>query len=104
MQTPQREMISFAGLQTGLELSTAAIAEFFLKHNGSYGTGKLASLNRSWQSNSTFRASGMAGIEPMPSESNDWTNYAKGVMEHISDHNSNGFDTKKAWPKLRQQA
>ncbi len=29
---------------------------------------KLASLNRSWQSNKgTFRASGLAGIEPMPS-------------------------------------
>ena len=37
-------------------------------------TGKLASLNRAWQSNKgTFRASGMAGNEPMPSESNDWT-------------------------------
>ena len=33
-------------------------------------SGKLASLNRSWQSNKgTFRASGLAGIEPMPSES-----------------------------------
>ena len=32
--------------------------------------GKLASLNRSWQSNKgTYRASGLAGIEPMPSES-----------------------------------
>ncbi len=32
--------------------------------------GKLASLNRSWQSNKgTFSASGMAGIEPMPSHS-----------------------------------
>jgi hypothetical protein len=34
---------------------------------------KLASLNRSWQGNKgTFRASGMSGIEPTPSESNDW--------------------------------
>ena len=33
-------------------------------------TGKLASLNRSWQSiKGTFRALGMAGIEPMQSES-----------------------------------
>ena len=35
-------------------------------------TGKLASLNRSWQSNKgTFSALGLAGIEPMPSES-EW--------------------------------
>jgi hypothetical protein len=35
---------------------------------------KPASLNRSWQRNKgTFRAWGMAGTEPMPSESNDWT-------------------------------
>ena len=33
-------------------------------------SGKLASFNRSWQSDKcTFRASGMAGIEPMLSES-----------------------------------
>ncbi len=32
--------------------------------------GKLASLKRSWQSNKgTFSASGLAEIEPMPSES-----------------------------------
>ena len=32
--------------------------------------GKLASLIRSWQSiKGTFRASGLAGIEPMPSKS-----------------------------------
>ncbi len=33
------------------------------------GAGKLASLNRSWQSNGTLRASGLAGVEPMPSKS-----------------------------------
>ncbi len=33
-------------------------------------SGKLASLNRSWQSNKgTLRALGSAGIEPMPTES-----------------------------------
>ncbi len=33
-------------------------------------TDKLASLNRFWQSNKgTFRASGLAGFEPMPSQS-----------------------------------
>ncbi len=38
-------------------------------------SGKLASLNSSWQSKEgTFRALGMAGIEPMPSKSEcDWT-------------------------------
>ncbi len=38
-------------------------------------TGKLASLNRSWQSKEgTFCALGMAGIEPTPSKSEcDWT-------------------------------
>ncbi len=37
--------------------------------------GKLASLNRSWQSKEgTYRALGMAGIEPTPSKSEcDWT-------------------------------
>jgi hypothetical protein len=36
-------------------------------------TGKLASLNRSWQSKEgTYRALGMAGIEPTPSKSKDW--------------------------------
>jgi hypothetical protein len=37
--------------------------------------GKLASLNRSWQSKeSTYRAFGMAGIEPTPSKSEcEWT-------------------------------
>jgi hypothetical protein len=36
--------------------------------------GELASLNRSWQSKEgTYRALGMAGIEPTPSESKDWT-------------------------------
>ena len=38
-------------------------------------TDKLASLNRSWQSKEgTYRALGMAGIEPTPSKSEcDWT-------------------------------
>ncbi len=37
--------------------------------------GMLASLNRSWQSKEgTYRALGMAGIEPTPSKSEcDWT-------------------------------
>ncbi len=37
--------------------------------------GELASLNRSWQSKEgTYRALGMAGIEPTPSKSEcDWT-------------------------------
>jgi hypothetical protein len=36
-------------------------------------SGKLASLNRSWQSKKgTYRALGMVGIEPTPSKSKDW--------------------------------
>ncbi len=35
---------------------------------------KLASINRSWQSKEgTYRALGMARIEPTPSKSEDWT-------------------------------
>ena len=45
-----------------------------IKSEGIFFAGKLASLNRSLQSNKgTFHASGMAGIKPIPSESNDWT-------------------------------
>ncbi len=61
-------------------------------HN-SLSAGKLASLNRSWQSKEcTYRALGMAGIEPTPSKSEcDWTPlsplttpYQHSNMEHMA--------------------
>ena len=51
---------------------------------------RQASFIKLSQSNKgTFRASGMEGIEPMPSESSDWTplssrpNYAKGAVHDM---------------------
>ncbi len=49
-------------------------------------SGKLASLNCSWQSKEgTYRALGMTGIEPTSSKSKDWTRFrlnhsAKGAV------------------------
>ena len=60
-------------------------------------TGTLASLNRSWQSNKgTVRASGMAGIETMPSQSRT-TGYLFGSFAFAQLSISNSVKSYLAW-------
>ena len=59
--------------------------------------GTLASLNRSWQSNKgTVRASGMAGIETMPSQSRT-TGYLFGSFAFAQLSISNSVKSYLAW-------
>ncbi len=66
-----------SSLSSVVNITGSDTADTNLYHNliSNLLTGKLASLNRSWQSKEgTFRALGMAGIEPTPSKSEcDWT-------------------------------